>query len=155
MTLVVGPRGQQEAVTRAYPKPTYSRVIGLYAGADKGVGQSGWYITPPLGNRLWLLSGTVTWYATELDQKAGGFIWVRYSDHKPVNEDEVVVRWKPIVPNLGNIKNAFSAHGLFGQFSFLCMTLFDENQLRFGLVIQNGYADNYFYVQVLLEISEG
>lgn len=153
--LVAGPRGQQIAVERAYPKPVYSRVVGLFGHTAKGIGNEDAYITGPLGNRLWLLSGTVTWYAAELDKKAGGYIWLRYSDHVPINNSEVVTDWQSVVPNLGESKDAFLVYGLFGQVSFLCMKVFDTNQLRFGLVVQNGYADNTLTVQVVLEISEG
>lgn len=145
----------QPALQRIEPVPLQRRVIALELHAPDGVGASDFCYTEQLGNRLWLYSINIWVYCVSPGPGIGGFFWIMYGQGVPPDDLFVAEEWNHIIPLRCGLKPGFR---WFDCESFhRCFTmakLFEFDELRFGVAINNGYPQDW-EMTVAFEISEG
>jgi len=151
--LVVGRGGQQEAMRREHPKPYYSRVISVMAGAPGGVAE-GYGSSQGLGQDMWLLGIDVV-----IQIEPGGALeqcfFDLYRGTEPPKTQQDVENWEKIIdfPKIPGV-SGMVARGAHRQFSFKMMRFYSGTGNRFGVVIRN-VSTLQGYVYAFFEISEG
>ncbi|MBA7677845.1 hypothetical protein ES703_86111 [subsurface metagenome] len=155
MARIVVPRNQQAEMQRLHPKPVYSRVVQLELIVPKGVGNSIYRITPPLGDRLWLLSVKLVTLSHDIDVIIGGFIYITTGFTKDPSENVVATQWDLIIPSTGGMKPGLTYKGIRDQFTWHMMRFYEGTSRRFGVVIENFSDLNQWWAWVSFEISEG
>ncbi|MBA7479330.1 hypothetical protein ES707_14764 [subsurface metagenome] len=138
-----------------YPTAGYSRTFGLACKAAAGIGDSDFAYSPPLGTPFWLL-GVGIWFGSEDPaQNTGGTIYIATGTGIPV-AGQIATQWELVIPFwAGTTKPAIMVRGA-NQFLWFPMTrLYKAEALRFGMTIENGYAEGTFWVNSWFEISEG
>lgn len=152
--IIVG-RDQQAETLRRHPKPAYSRVVQLEMIVPIGVGSSVFKITPPLGERLWLLSVKLVTMSHDVDVVIGGFIYITTGTSKEPTEKVVAEKWDLIIPSTGGMKPGFTYKGIRDTFTWSMMRFYEGKPRRFGVVIENLSDLNQWWAWVSFEISEG
>lgn len=137
------------------PAQRESRVIALELHAPAGIGNEDFCFTPKLGNRLWLYTIDIWIFCTNPGPGIGGFFYFTYGTGEPKSGEDVAVRWTPIIPLRCGIKPGFmwSDCASFHR-HFSMARLFTNDELRFGVVVENGGAQAWA-ATVAFEISEG
>lgn len=151
---VVG-RNQQVEMARLHPKPVYSRVINLTIQVPAGLGQEDFAVSPPVGNRIWLLGVNLTVMNLSVDIVCSGFIYISTGTEQKVDGEMIAVKWDPIIREYGGPKPGFYYSGIRDQFHWDMMKFYEGSGRRFGIV---GYSTSIYEVMrcwVSFEISEG
>lgn len=155
MARIVVNRNQQEAVRRAYPKPAYSRVINLTLLVPEGLGAEDFAVSPPIGNRVWLLGVDLLILNWEVDVVSRGFIYISTGTDKKVNGGEIATQWDPVIRNYGGPKPGFYYSGIKDQFHWSMMKFYEGTGRRFGAVAESLTEISKWMVWISFEISEG
>ena len=155
MARVVVARGQQEAVAREYPKLAYSRVINLTLQIPAGLGKADFAVSPPVGNRVWLLGVDLFIMNMDVDVVCSGFIYISTGTDKKVTAPIVAEKWDQIIRNHGGPKPGFYYSGIRDKFHWNMMKLYEGSERRFGAVAENLTAIKGWRAWVSFEISEG
>lgn len=155
MAKIVVPRNQQEEVARLHPKPVYSRVVQLELLVPKGEGNSICRVTPPFGDRLWLLSVKLVTLSHDIDVVIGGFIYITTGISRDASENVVATKWELIIPSTGGMKPGLTYKGIRDQYTWKMMRFYEGTSRRFGVVIENFCDLNQWWAWVSFEISEG
>lgn len=155
MAKFVVARNQQEEMARRHPKPVYSRRVCLDLKADKGSGQADMQVTPPLGNRLWLLSIDIWFMNYTIDVVTQGWIVISTGGGKKPTAQDVVYNWDNLLPVIGTKKPWFQWFGIRGERHYSMMRFFEGTERRFGAYIENKQNNIDWYAHVSFEISEG
>lgn len=148
-------KSQQVFISGQRPVSTYSRVVGLIAQTPEGSGLVDCHITPPLGNRLWLLGGSISWFGYHPAITCAGWIRIYYGQGIVTTYAQMAATWKEVILMYGFFQGSFYALGDKGSLPYSCSKLFEGDALRFGLGIRNAKVDNYFHVIALFTIAEG
>jgi len=132
-----------------------SRIVALELSVLAGVGNTDYCYTPTLGNRT-VLRGIDVWaYSGSPSAWIGGFFYLMFGTGVPVAAGDVAVRWVPIIPLHCGMKPGFAwMESETIQRHFTMDKLFVHDELRFGVVIDNGY-DKAWNCTVAFEFSEG
>ncbi len=137
------------------PPPQQRRVIALELHLAAGPGNNDFCYTPPLGNRLWLYSIDVWAYCSVHGIAIGGFFYLMFGTSIPATQSDIADRWTRIIPLHCGAKPGFRwFHCDAFERRFTMAKLFTEDELRFGVVIENGY-NQAWEATVAFEISEG
>lgn len=155
MAKIVVPRDQQVEMRRRHPKPAYSRVINLTLGVPAGAGEEGWAVTPPLGNRLWLLNVKLITMSQTRANVFGGFIYISTGTSKKPDGEDIAVKWEQVIRNYGGPKPGFYYTGFGDTYSWDMMRFFEGSGRKFGAVAQNLFPDDTWRAWISFEISEG
>ncbi|NVM23074.1 MAG: hypothetical protein HWN68_14985 [Desulfobacterales bacterium] len=155
MSKIIVPRGQQEAVAREYPKLAYSRVINLTLQVPAGAGETDHAVTPPIGNRVWLLNVKMNFMSQTRASVFGGFVYISTGTAKEVNPAKIAGEWEPVIKQIGGPKPAFYYTGFGESYSWDMMKFYEGHGRRFGAVAENLSADQTWRLWVSFEISEG
>ena len=137
------------------PNPGYSRVFGLACKAAAGIGADDFAYSPPLGANFWLL-GVGIWFGSEdPTQNTGGTIYIATGTGVPV-AGQIATQWELVIPFWAGVtKPAIMVRGANQFLWFPMKRLYPAEALRFGMMIENGYAVGTFWVNAWFEISEG
>ncbi|MBA7522327.1 hypothetical protein ES705_14445 [subsurface metagenome] len=152
--IIVG-RDQQAEVRRRYPKPAYSRIVNLEVLVADGLDGVGFNYTPPLGNRLWLLSVDLWFINPTLDVLIGGFVYLRTGDTKPESAGEVAMKWQSVIDDSTGIKPGIYWTGLNAHFHWDMMRFYEGRGRRFGVMIENFNQYQQWLAWASFQISEG
>lgn len=155
MAKIIVARGQQEAVRREYPKPAYSRVINLTLQIPAGLGQSDFAVSPPIGNRVWLLGVDLIILNMDVDVVCSGFIYISTGTDKRITEPLVAEQWEPVIRNYGGPKPGFYYSGIRDQFHWSMMKFYEGSGRRFGALAENLTDIKGWRAWISFEISEG
>lgn len=155
MAKIIVPRGQQEAVRRESPKPAYSRVINLTLQVPAGAGEEDFAVSPPIGNRVWLLGVNLTILNMDIDVVCSGFIYISTGTEKKVTGGVIAEQWDPIIRNYGGPKPGFYYSGIRDKFHWDMMRFYEGSGRRFGAVAENLTDIKGWRAWISFEISEG
>jgi len=155
MAKIVVERNQQAEVRRRYPKPAYSRVINLTLQVPAGLGESDFAVSPPVGNRIWLLGVDLFILNMDVDIVCSGFIYISTGTDKRVTEPMIADQWDPVIRNYGGPKPGFYYSGIRDQFHWNMMKFYEGSGRRFGAVAENLTDIKGWRAWVSFEISEG
>ncbi|MBA7609962.1 hypothetical protein ES703_17165 [subsurface metagenome] len=155
MAKFVVSRDQQAEVRRLYPKPAYSRVINLTLQVEKGLGEEDFAVTPPIGNRVWLLGVKMWVFVPGIGTCASGFTYIRTGTDPKVNAGQVATQWEPIIRNYGGPKPGFYWSCEYAFFEWDMEILYIGSGRRFGAVSENLSATQNYRIWVSFQISEG
>lgn len=135
--------------------PQQSRVVAVELHLDGGVGNDDFCVTPPLGNRLWLYKIDMWAYCGTAGAFLGGFFYFMSGTTVPASSTEISTRWDNIIPLSCGQKPGFRWFecDAFHR-SFTMAKLFTADGLRFGVVMENGFPQQW-EATVAFEISEG
>jgi len=154
MAKIVVERNQQAEVRRRYPKPAYSRVINLTLQVPAGLGESDFAVSPPVGNRIWLLGVDLFILNMDVDIVCSGFIYISTGTDKRVTEPMIADQWDPVIRNYGGPKPGFYYSGIRDQFHWNMMKFYEGSGRRFGAVAENLTDIKGWRAWVSFEISE-
>lgn len=155
MARIVVARNQQEEMARRHPKPVYSRVINLTIQVPAALGAEDFAVSPPVGNRVWLLGVTMYVMNLSVDIVCSGFIYISTGTEQKVDGEMIAVKWDPIVREYGGPKPGFYYSGIRDMFHWDMMKFYEGSGRRFGIA---GYGLSIYEVMriwVSFEISEG
>lgn len=155
MAKIVVQRNQQEESRRLNPKPAYSRVINLEVLVSDGLGGEGFNYTPPLGNRLWLLSVDLWFMNPTLDVQIGGFIYLRTGKAKPASAGDLAMKWDSVIDDSTGIKPGMYWTGLNQHLRWDMMKFYEGSGRRFGVMIENFNVDQKWLCWASFQVSEG
>lgn len=154
MAKMVVRRDQQAEVRRRYPKPAYSRVVSVMLGIWPPAGLT-YSVTPPLGNKIWLLSVRAWCERKAVDRGQLTYFDV-YSGSGTPSRVQDVASWGNILPvssSLADVVNWGLYDGDSG-FTWSMMRHFEGSGIRFGAVAGR-VGEDYGVLFVSFEISEG
>lgn len=155
MARIVVARNQQAEVARLHPKPVYSRVINLTLQIPAGLGQDDFAVSPPIGNRIWLLGVDLIILNRDVDVVCSGFIYISTGTDKRVTAPMIATKWDPIIRNYGGPKPGFYYSGIRDKFHWDMMKFYEGSGRRFGAVAENLTDIKSWRAWVSFEISEG
>lgn len=155
MSKIVVARNQQAEVARLHPKPVYSRVINLTLQIPAGLGQDDFAVSPPIGNRIWLLGVDLVILNRDVDVVCSGFIYISTGTDKRVTAEMIANQWDPIIRNYGGPKPGFYYSGIRDKFHWDMMKFYEGSGRRFGAVAENLTDIKSWRAWVSFEISEG
>ena len=155
MARIVVERGQQEAVRRAYPKPAYSRWVNLTLQVAAGLGEEDFAVTPPLGNRIWLLGVKMWVFVPGIGNCASGFTYIRTGTDPRATAGQVATQWEPIIRNYGGPKPGFYWSCEQAEFEWDMEVLYLGTGRRFGAVSESLTEAQSYRIWVSFKISEG
>lgn len=152
--IIVG-RDQQAEVRRLYPKPAYSRVINLTLQIPAGLGQGDFAVSPPIGNRVWLLGVDMFITNLSVDIISSAFIYLSTGTDKDETGEKIATQWEQIIREYGGPKPGFYYSGIRDHFHWDMMKFYEGSGRRFGVVAESLSIYEVMRVWVSLEISEG
>jgi len=155
MAKIIVRRDQQAEIRRRYPKPAYSRWINLTLQVAKGLGEEDLAITPPIGNRVWLLGVKLWVFVPEIGNCASGFTYIRTGTDQKANASQVATKWDPVIRNYGGPKPGFYWSCEHGFWDWDMEMLYTGSGRRFGVVAENLSVTVAFRLWVSFKISEG
>lgn len=155
MAKIVVARNQQEEVRRLHPKPAYSRVINLTVQVPAGAGSDDYAVSPPVGNRIWLLGVRMYVMNISVDIVCSGFIYISTGFDPKVTGEKIAVQWDPIIRNYGGPKPGFYYSGIRDKFHWSMMKFYEGPGRRFGVAAEGLSQYEVMRVWVAFEISEG
>lgn len=155
MAKIIVARGQQEAVRRESPKLAYSRVINLTLQIPAGLGKEDSAVSPPIGNRVWLLGVDLVILNMDVDVVCSGFIYIRTGTDKRVTAPMMAEQWEPVIRNYGGPKPGFYYSGIRDKFHWSMMRFYEGSGRRFGAVAENLTDIKGWRAWISFEISEG
>jgi len=140
---------------RLHPKPAYSRVINLTLQVAAGLGSDDFEVSPPIGNRVWLLGLDLFILNTDVDVLRSGLIYMRTGTDPEANAEMIATAWDPIIRNYGGPKRGFYYSGIRDHFHWDMMKFYEGSGRRFGAVAENLQVDVGMRIWISFEISEG
>lgn len=153
--MIVLGQDQQRIVGETYPVPSYSRVFGLFLSCAAGIGEPDSQISPPIGNRVWLL-GIHVHFMPELPVATPGcFLHLTTGQNPKATGEENTTRWENLIPSYGGAKKAIFWRDAPMELIFSMRVLFTGASRRFGVTVENFSATKGLNVNVFFEISEG
>lgn len=152
--IIVG-RNQQAEVARLHPKPVYSRVINLTLQIPAGLGEEDYAVSPPVGNRIWLLGVDLIILNMDVDVVCSGFIYISTGTDKRVTAPIIAEKWDPVIRNYGGPKPGFYYSGIRDQFHWDMMKFYEGTGRRFGALAENLTDIKGWRAWISFEISEG
>jgi len=155
MARFVVARNQQAEVARRHPKPVYSRVINLTIQVPAGLGEEDFAVSPPIGNRVWLLGVSMYVMNQSVDIVCSGFIYISTGTDKKVTGEMIAVKWDPVIRNYGGPKPGFYYSGIRDRFHWDMMRFYEGTGRRFGIVAQSLSVFEVMRIWCSFEISEG
>ena len=155
MAKIVVARNQQAEMQRLHPKPVYSRVINLTLQVPAGIGAEDFAVSPPVGNRIWLLGVDLIILNMDVDVVCSGFIYISTGTDKRVTAPMIATQWDPIIRNYGGPKPGFYYSGIRDQFHWNMMKFYEGSGRRFGAVAENLTDIKGWRAWISFEISEG
>lgn len=155
MAKIVVPRDQQAEVRRLHPKPAYSRVINLTLQVAAGIGSDDFQVSPPIGNRVWLLGVDLFVLNMDVDVVCSGFFYISTGKEEKVTGEVIAVKWEPIIRNYGGPKAALYYSGVRDHFHWDMMKFYQGSGRRFGALAENLTEIKGFRAWISFEISEG
>ncbi len=155
MARIVVARDQQAEMARLHPKPVYSRVINLTLQVPAGLGEEDFAVSPPVGNRIWLLGVNLVTMSQTRANVFGGFIYISTGTDKRVTAPMIAEKWDPVIRNYGGPKPAFYYTGFGDSYHWDMMMLFEGSGRRFGAMAENLFDDQAWRAWISFEISEG
>jgi len=155
MAKVIVRRDQQAEIRRRYPKPAYSRWINLTLQVAKGLGEEDFAVTPPIGNRVWLLGVKMWVMVPGVGVCGSGFTYIRTGTDPRASASDVATKWDPVIRNYGGPKPGFYWSCEFAAFDWDMEMLYLGQGRRFGAVAENLSATQNFRIWVSFKISEG
>lgn len=155
MAKVIVGRGQQEEMRRLHPRPAYSRVINLTLQVAAGIGADDYAVSPPIGNRVWLLGVDLVILNMDVDVVCSAFFYISTGTDKKVNGEKIATEWDPVIRNYGGPKPGFYYSGIRDQFHWDMMKFYEGSGRRFGAVAESLTEIKGFRAWVSFEISEG
>ena len=155
MARIVVQRNQQAEVARLHPKPVYSRVINLTLQIPAGLGQEDFAVSPPVGNRIWLLGIDLHILNMQVDVVCSGFIYISTGTDKRVTAPMIADQWDPIIRNYGGPKTGFYYSGIRDHFHWDMMKFYEGSGRRFGAVAESLVDIISWRAWISFEISEG
>lgn len=155
MARIVVARNQQAEVARIHPKPVYSRVINLTIQVPAGLGEEDFAVSPPIGNRVWLLGVKMFVMNLSVDIVCSGFIYISTGTDKKVTGEMIAVQWDPVIRNYGGPKPGFYYSGIRDKFHWDMMRFYEGSGRRFGIVAQSLSVLEVMRIWCSFEISEG
>lgn len=155
MAKIVVPRDQQAEVRRLYPKPAYSRVINLTLQVAAGAGADDYAVSPPIGNRVWLLGVDLFLMSLDVDVVFSGFIYISTGKDKRASGEMIATQWEPIIRNYGGPKECLYFSTLGAHYHWNMMKFYEGAGRRFGVAGENLTDIIGWRAWVSLEISEG
>ncbi|MBA7716633.1 hypothetical protein ES703_125707 [subsurface metagenome] len=148
-------RDQQREMERRHPKPAYSRWVNLTLQVEAGAGQDDFAVTPPLGNRIWLLGVKMYIFVPGVGNCASGFTYIRTSTDPRATAEQVATQWEPVIRNYGGPKPGFYWSCEQAGYEWEMAQFYDGAGRRFGAVAENLSPSQNFRMWVSLKISEG
>lgn len=155
MSKIIVARNQQAEMARLHPKPVYSRVINLTLQITPGAGADDFAVSPPVGNRVWLLGMDLFLFSLEVDVVFSGFIYISTGTDKRVTPTMIAAQWDPIVRNYGGPKPGFYFSTLGQHFHWDMMKFYEGSGRRFAAVGENLTDIIGWRAWVSFQISEG
>jgi len=155
MAKVIVRRDQQAEIRRLYPKPAYSRWINLTVQVAAGIGEDDFAVTPPVGNRIWLLAVKMWVFVPGVGNCASGFTYIRTGTDQRVTSEMIATQWEPVIRNYGGPKPGFYWSCEQAAFDWDMDVLYLGSGRRFGVVAENLSAAQNFRIWVSFKISEG
>lgn len=152
--LIVG-RNQQAAMRAAHPKPYYSRTVLMRMMLERVGDMRAGGVTPPLGNRLWLL-GVDVWFMSTTDN---GFMSLAVDLKVGTTEesDLLVIRdtWEPVMRSSYGPTDTMMVYGRDIHLHFDMMRFFEAEAKRLAMVATIVAAGVECLGLVAWHISEG
>ncbi len=136
------------------PGSVYSRVTGFWTGALPVIGDEGQESTYPLGERIWLRSVQLSFWADVIGTQCSAWWFLSTGTKKPNTAGEVLNVWDPIIPCHSGVKPYYRWDGDKMDFSWKMNRFYEGAGRRFALWFQNITAQRW-WVQATFEISEG
>lgn len=155
MAKIVVPRNQQEESRRRNPKPAYSRVINLTLQVPAGIGTEDFAVSPPIGNRIWLLGVRMYVMSLSVDIVCSGFIYIGTGTDKKVTGEKIATQWDPVIRQYGGPKPGFYYSGIRDGFYWSMRKFYEGSGRRFGVVAEGLSQYEVMRVWIAFEISEG
>lgn len=155
MAKIIVARNQQAEVARLHPKPVYSRVINLTLQIPAGLGQEDFAVSPPVGNRIWLLGVDLHILNMQVDVVCSGFLYISTGTDKKVNGLTIAQQWDPVIRNYGGPKPGFYYSGIRDHFHWDMMRFYEGSGRRFGAVAESLVDIISWRAWISFEISEG
>jgi len=155
MAKIVVRRDQQAEVRRLYPKPAYSRVINLTIQVPAGAGTEDFAVSPPVGNRIWLLGVRMYVMNLSVDIVCSGFIYISTGTDKKVTGSMIAMQWDPVIRHYGGPKPGFYYSGVRDKFHWSMMRFYEGTGRKFGVCGQGLSQYETMRIWVAFEISEG
>lgn len=155
MAKIVVARNQQAEMARLHPKPAYSRVINLTVQVPAGIGNAGFAISPPVGNRVWLLSVNLITMSQTRANVFGGFIQITTGTQIKAQEGSPPQLDQPVIRNYGGPKPSFYYTGFGDSYHWDMMMFYEGTGRRFGSLIENLFETETWRAWISFEISEG
>lgn len=138
-----------------YPVSVYSRVIGFAFPVAAPGPKSGFMVTLPLAQTIWLLRVQL-WFTTETPGTGILFNWrVATCTIAPTVADAVAVDLEPVIPFECAGKPFGFWYGDAVDFDFSMRRLYTGAGRRFAVWAQNNDAAENLWVQAAFTISEG
>lgn len=155
MAKIVVARNQQAEMARLHPKPAYSRVINLTLQIPAGLGADDFAVSPPVGNRVWLLGVDLFILTKEIDVVCSGFIYISTGTDKRVTAPMIATQWDPVIRNYGGPKPGFYYSGIRDHFHWDMMQFYEGAGRRFGAMAESLVDVISWRAWISFEISEG
>jgi len=155
MAKIIVARNQQAEVDRLHPKLAYSRVINLTLQIPAGIGQEDFAVSPPVGNRIWLLGVDLHILNMQVDVVCSGFIYISTGTDKKVNGLTIAQQWDPVIRNYGGPKPGFYYSGIRDHFHWDMMRFYEGSGRRFGAMAESLVDIISWRAWISFEISEG
>lgn len=155
MAKIVVARNQQEEMARLHPKPVYSRVINLTIQVPATLGAEDFAVSPPIGNRVWLLGVTMYIMNLSVDFTCSGFIYITTGTEKNVTGGMIATQWEPIIREYGGPKPGFYYSGIRDMFHWDMMKFYEGTGRRFAILGESLSIFEVMRIWCSFEISEG
>jgi len=152
--IIVG-RDQQAEMQRLHPKPAYSRVINLTLQIPAGIGFADFAISPPVGNRIWLLGVSLITMSQTRANVFGGFIYITTGTQIKQQEGSGPQLEDNVIRNYGGPKPGFYYTGFGDSYHWDMMMFYEGSGRRFGAMAENLFATETWRAWISFEISEG
>lgn len=147
--------GQQLETGVRFPRGVYSRVVTCVAVVKAPAVQAAGF-TPPLGNRLWLLSVKL-WTVNSTPAVADWYdFWILQGQGTPAGYPEIR-RWEDIMPVhwVGSPPLGLREYSNDRVFTWSMNRHFAYEAIRFGVAFNTGGVSPYIECYASFEISEG
>lgn len=155
MAKIVVARNQQAEMARLHPKPVYSRVINLTLQIPAGLGQVAFAISPPVGNRIWLLGVDLITMSQTRANVFGGFIYITTGTQLKRQGDAGLRLEDDVIRNYGGPKPGFYYTGFGDSYHWDMMMFYEGAGRKFGALAENLFVTETWRAWISFQISEG
>ena len=155
MAKIVVARDQQAEMRRLHPKPAYSRVIAQDFMLMDSAGGFYYMISPPIGNRVWLLSIDVWFQPWAIDGLICLWFQFKTGQTDMASKNDVVFRWESVIDVPRHVDNQMYHWGGPAHRRFEMMQFYEGQGRRFAATGQIYGASVDCWMSVAWQISEG